>query len=168
MRKRVFGGICLLVFLCSLCCGCMVNSENNSLEDYLQAGVPLTMDYTIFPAKEFLDEAAVEEYRCIEKSTFLFDDVCFLLRCSYDKATFSSETARFEDLGAAYREDLFQQPAWVMLFGGDHFEYALLDEASYSIVYIAAQTPSMNTFEELADEYLPLAGHDELIFQYEE
>lgn len=164
--KRILLVICLLVFLCNLCCGCLSTSVHHALDDYLQTDVPLTMDFTIFPNRESLDETTVEDYRCIEKSTLLFDDICFLLRCNYDEATFAAENDRFEEMGAVYREDLFQQPAWVMLFGGNYYEYALVDMELGSIVYIAAQTPSMNTFEELPEEYLPIAGKDEVIHQY--
>lgn len=165
--KRVLGFMILVSLLCGLCCSCMVTSENHSLDDYLESDAPLSMEFTIFPARESLDETSVGEYCCIEKSTLLFDDVCFLLRCTYNEVKFAAEIDRFEDMGAVYREDLFQMPAWVMMFGGNHYEYALVDAEAGSIVYIGAQTPSMDTFDEIPEEYMPIVETHELIHQYE-
>lgn len=115
----------LASLLCGLCCGCMVTSENHSLDVYLESDAPLSMEFPIFPAREPLMKH------------------------------------RWRDISV-----LKSLLCYTMMFGGDHYEYALVDTEVGSIVYIGAQTPSMDTFDALPEEYMPIAGADEVIYQY--
>lgn len=134
--------LCLLVTLS----GCVQNHRTTSLEDYLQPAVPMIWtEFLLFPVRADLEKCTVNQYCSESVSTLLFDDAYILLSCTYTKQQFEDEIARFEGVGAHYREDLFRLPGYVAVFDPHSYEYALLDEERLTITYIAAYTVDFST-----------------------
>lgn len=148
-------------------CACMRTSSTEDMSDYLQADVPLLMDrLALFPEEKALSEEAIRHYRAENKSSLLFDDMFFLLSCTYPDAEYANEEQRLIDSGAEYRDDLFCTPAYVMIFTDGCYEYALLDPASNTIIYVYAQTADWNIFNDFPEQYIPTVDIAEDIFRY--
>lgn len=98
------------------------------------------------------------------KDAFL-DPVCQIyLKCEYDLPTYKNETERLSQIREEYQGRIqkinyntkdFRYPAYVTIFENDGcYEYALLDEENYSIIYIFLQWTEEKNIE-FADIYLP-------------
>lgn len=171
--KKIISLFTALLLVLSLS-GCVNKKVSDSLDTYLEMDVPLINDnLSIFPEKSALETVQVERYHSLSASTLLFDDAYLLLECSYTPEQYEQEIHRLKNLGAFYREDLFYQPAYVMLFCNDYYEYALVDNERLCVVYIYAMTPRLgadNSVSMLTDfptEYYPIAQPEEDIDVYE-
>lgn len=143
--KKLIAVILLLCLLVTLS-GCVKNHRTTSLDDYLQPAVPMIWtEFLLFPVRADLEKCTVNQYCAESASTLLFDDAYILLSCTYTQQQFEDEIARFEGVGAHYREDLFCFPGYVAVFDHDSYEYALLDEERLTITYIAAYTVDFST-----------------------
>lgn len=163
---------CLLIILS----GCAKTQTTASLNDYLEPNVPMSYtEFWLFPTKESLVQCTVNQYRSDSASTLLFDDVYLLLSCTYSQEQYDRELSRLEDIGAVYRDDLFQYPAYVMIFYYGHYEYALLDTENNTVIYIAAQTTDFEgqspdkALTDFPSKYYPvkLPQEDICVYQYE-
>ncbi len=161
--------VCLLFSLTS----CTKTVHYDSLENYLVYDVPLIYEeLLLFPDKEKLTSCAVNEYQSTSVSTLLFDDIYFLLNCTYSPHEYEQELIRFHQLDAEYREDLFRIPAYVMLFSGHCYEYALLDSSNHTIIYVYAFTAdfesdnSLRILKDFPEEYRPVTSPNTDICKY--
>lgn len=137
-------------------CSCTTYTE--SISDYLVTDVPLSYpECVLFPQKDAVSDGNIIVYQSESKSTFMYDDVYFLLTCTYSDDVYKNEVARFETYGAEYNGDLFGFPAYVMLFSGDNYEYALLDYQNNIITYVSAQTADWAYLKSFPEQYLPAA-----------
>ena len=161
--------IIVLIVLLGLLPACVSTRTYESTDDYLRTDVPVTYsEHAIFPDKEMLADTKVELYRSESQSTLLFDDIYFLLKCTYSQESFQQEIKRIEELGAEYEETHFLYPAYVMLFHFDrYYEYALVDIESCSIVYVSAEVSNWKTFSDIPSEYLPVTQEDLDVCVYE-
>ena len=147
--------LCMAVLTISLN-GCTVTKSNNYVTDYLKADVPIIYpQFSIFPQKESLSNTIVNEYQSITVSSLVFDDICFWLSCTYSDSQFCNEIERIQANQAEYREDIFQFPAYVMLYTGNYYEYALLEPQKNTIIYVYAQTADFDIFKSFPTEYYP-------------
>ena len=138
--KKLIAVLLLACILVSLS-GCTKTQRTESLDDYLQPQVPMIWtEFLLFPVRAALDECTVNQYCSESVSTLLFDDAYILLSCTYTQQQYDEEIARFEGVGAHYREDLFKSPAYVAVFDAKSYEYALLDAEKLTVTYIAAYT----------------------------
>jgi hypothetical protein len=154
MKKAVF--FCVAIVLLFTLSACQKTRRTDTLDQYLKAEVPLIYsEFLSFPMKDFLEDCTVNEYTCVSKSTLLFDDVYFLLSCTYTSQQYEEEIQRLASIGAEYRDDLFGHPAYVMLLYADYYEYAIVDEQNKTIVYIHAETADWTVFDGFPKEYLP-------------
>lgn len=143
--KKILPLVLVFCMLLSMS-GCTKTRITESLDDYLQPAVPMIeTEFLLFPVRSALEECTVNKYRSESVSTLLFDDVYILLSCTYTRQQYDDEIARFEGIGAYYREDLFRFPAYVAAFLGKSYEYALLDEEKLTVTYIAAYTTDFYT-----------------------
>lgn len=171
MKMKVLMAWSLLLLI--VLSGC--SQKRSDLGDYLVADVPMIYEsFLLFPERESLNSCSVEQYQSETYSTLMFDDIYFLLRCGYSEAQMEQELERFRGLGAEYNEDLFMYPAYVMLFDGQNYEYALIDEGTGQIVYVAAMTVDFEVGSELYGrvhkdfpaDYRPVKRPDEAINKY--
>ena len=147
---------CVSVTLIALLLSGCVKSSNDYVNDYLKIDVPLIYsDFSIFPSSETICNATINEYQSITKSTLMFDDVIVWLGCTYSDLEYDYEIERIQSNNAEYREDIFQFPAYVMLYSGKDYEYALLMPEKNTIVYVFAQTVDLNYFESFPKVYYP-------------
>lgn len=158
--------MCIALCLTVLLSGCMSTVSTEDMGDYLRADVSLGYDHVLFPDEEALSAATVNLYRSETKSTLLFDDIYFLLSCTYSSEAYTNEIERIVGCGAEYREDLFDNPAYVMLLSGDDYEYVLTGTEENTLVYVYAQTADWSIFDNFPAEYLPLTGSTANICQY--
>ena len=148
--------------LCLLFCFIMTliscaHKTINKLEDYLHTNVPLTYsEHRLFPDKLDLSEESVNYYKSESKSSFLFDDIYFLLSCTYSQEEYLNEINRLANTGAEFQENLFAFPSYVIVFYNNYYEYALLDFEKKSVIYIHAETADWETFDAFPDEYRPI------------
>lgn len=154
MKKRIlFLIVTVLLFSFSLA-GC---TTEFAMDRYLEHDAPLTnSQLAIFPSKDALPPEENVNYRYICKSGFLFDDQMFFLQCKYSEESYFQEISRFASLGAEYREDLFDCPAYVMLLWNDrYYEYALLDDENFFITYFAAEASDLKVFAGIPEIVVP-------------
>lgn len=149
-------------FLCIIICfmlglsACSSTTYTESILDYLVTDVPLSYpEHILFPQREAISNENIIMYQSESKSTFMYDDVYFLLTCTYSNNVYEDEVARFERCGAEYNEEMFVFPAYVMLLWGDNYEYALLDDQNNTITYVSAQTADWGFFKSFPERYLP-------------
>lgn len=149
-------------YLCIVLCfmlglsACSGTTYTESILDYLVTDVPLSYpEHILFPQREAIFDENIIVYQAESKSTFMYDDVYFLLTCTYSDNVYADEVVRFEECGAEYNEDLFDFPAYVMLFSGDNYEYALLDNQNNIITYVSAQTANWRFLKSFPKQYLP-------------
>ena len=155
MKKLLSLGLAVLCLLACLT-ACTQTSTSNSLDEYMTANVPVIYsDFDIFPARNALDLCVVNNYRYVSKSTLFFDDLYFLLSCTYAPEQYETELLRLRQTNAEETESIFSLPAYVMLLSGNCYEYALLDEQNNTIVYVYAQTADWEVFDDFPAEYLP-------------
>lgn len=148
--------------------GCASRQHTDNMSNYLSTDVPLLFDeQRLFPDVDFLTDETVKQYLSESVSTFMFDDMFFLLRCVYSEAEYSEEVNRIVDSGAVFCEDFFQFPAYVMLFTGKCYEYVLINAAENELIYVYAQTAGWEYFENFPDLYIPLSPTNREICQYE-
>ena len=139
MKKLI--AFALLICITLSLSGCTQVRRTESLDDYLKPDVPMPYsEFLLFPIRAALEECTVNQYRSVSVSDLMFDDNYLLLSCAYTQQQYDEEIARFEAIGAQYRDDLFRYPAYVTLFMTHSYEYALLDEEKQTITYIAAHT----------------------------
>lgn len=144
MKKLI--AFALLICITLSLSGCVKNHRTTSLDDYLQPAVPMIWtEFLLFPVRAALEECTVNQYCAESVSTLLFDDAYILLSCTYTRQQYDEQIARFEGIGAHYREDLFRFPGYVAVFDSHSYEYALLDEEHLTITYIAAYTVDFST-----------------------
>lgn len=148
--------------------GCMRVTTEATLTQYLEYDAPLSYNkFSIFPEKESLPSDGRANYHYICQSSFFFDDQIFLLQCDYTQEEYNREIARLNTVGAVYRDDLFQFPAYIMLLVNNRFyEYALIDETNLQVTYFAAEA-AQDTLNDIPQWILP-ERTDEQICQYEE
>lgn len=155
MKKLLSLGLAVLCLLACLT-ACTQTSTSNSLDEYMNANVPVIhSEFDIFPARNALDLCVVNNYRYVSKSTLFFDDLYFLLSCTYTPEQYETELLRLQQTGAEYENTLFSLPAYVMLFSGKCYEYALLDEEHHTVIYVYAQTGGWEYLDDFPAEYLP-------------
>lgn len=148
--------------------GCASRQHTDNMSNYLSTDVPLLFDeQRLFPDVDFLTDETVKQYLSESVSTFMFDDMFFLLRCVYSEAEYSEEVNRIVDSGAVFCEDVFQFPAYVMLISRNCYEYALINEPENEIIYVYAQTAGWEYFESFPDIYIPVFPTNYEICQYE-
>ena len=144
--------ICFMLGL-SACSG---TTYTESISDYLATDISLSYpEHILFPQKEALSDESIIVYQSESKSTLMYDDVYFMLTCIYSDNMYENEVARFEACGAKYNENLFNIPAYVMLFSGDNYEYALLDDQNNTITYVSAQTADWGFLKSFPEQYIP-------------
>lgn len=147
---------------------CASTSYTDDLSNYLTSDVPLLFaEQMIFPDKQWLTDESVNLYTAESKSTLMYDDMYFLLDCTYSEIEYINEIKRIADCGAIYREDLFQFPAYIMLFAGSCYEYVLLNESDNQLIYVYAQTADWKVFNHFPERYVPIASVVMEICQYE-
>lgn len=171
VHKKTF--IAWFLLALTLLSGC--SQKTLDLADYLLPNVPMMYEqFSLFPEREALRYCTVERYQSETFSSVMFDDIYFLLRCGYSGFQMEQELQRLQELGAEYREDLFAYPGYVMLFDGQNYEYALIDEGASEIIYIAAMTVDFEVGSELygsiygdfPDSYRPIGKPDGAIDKY--
>lgn len=173
MKKQV----AIVLVLCLLVClsGCWQTRRTESLDDYLQPGVPMShTEFLLFPVRAALEECTVNQYRSESVSSLMFDDNYLLLSCTYTQQQYEEEVSRLENLGAEYRDDLFRFPAYVTVFYTHNYEYALLDEDNLTVTYIAAHTIDFENdvnedqLKDFPPQFAPIkfSGVDICIYQY--
>ena len=151
-----------LTALCLLFCYIITLSScthktTNTLEDYLHTNVPLVYsEHRLFPDKSDLSEESINCYRSESKSSFLFDDIYFLLSRTYSQEEYLIEISRLANTGAEFQENLFAFPAYVFVFYNNYYEYALLDSEKITVIYIHAETADWEIFADFPDEYRPI------------
>lgn len=166
MLKKV-GSLCVAICMMLSMTACIHTTYTESISDYLVTDVALNFpECVLFPKQDAIVENDVLLYQAECKSTIIDDDVYFILCHRYTANAFAGEITRFQESNAVYEDTLFALPAYVMLFTGDNYEYALLDEASHTITYVAAQAADWNIFEKLPEQYLPLTKPTVDICQY--
>ena len=172
MKKLV--AFVLLVCITFSLWGCSRTQCTESLEDYLQPSVPMIFaEFLLFPVRAELAKCTVNQYRSESVSTLLFDDIYILLSCTYTQSQYDGEIARFEGVGAHYREDLFRCPAYVAVFSPRSYEYVLMDEETLTITYIAAHTTDFDsenpekTLKNFPTEFAPVKTSDVDIYIYD-
>lgn len=117
----------------------------------------------IFP-EQISDECTDTQYY-FEYKDGLFDPYYQIyLRCTYDTPTYSDEVKRLAEIKENYQGTTqriryntidFKYPAYVAIYGNDScYEYALLDEASQTIVYIFTQWAKLDDIK-FKNAYLP-------------
>lgn len=160
--KRIYIPI---VLFCILLCvsACASTSQSSSLDEYLETDIPLLYsEFALFPQKESLELCRVNQYQSTSVSHLLFDDVYFLLNCTYTPQQFEQEILRFEQAGAEYHDDLFNYPAYVMVFYSPYYEYALLDAENCTIIYVSANASDfapdspLDILKDFPQQYLPV------------
>ncbi len=151
-----------IFILLSLLCACGSTHIYESTGDYLKADVPLTYsEHAVFPDEEALNDATVDIYRSESQSTLLFDDIYFLLKCTYSQESLQQEIARIEETGAVYKEEPFSLPAYIVQFRSDrYYEYALIDTENCSIIYVSAEISDWEIFPNFPAKYLPITQED--------
>lgn len=161
-QELTFFSIIGIIILLSFLTACVSTHIYESIDDYLKTDVPLTYpEHAVFPDEKLLDDVTVEFYQSESQSTFLFDDVYFLLKCTYSQESFQQEIKRLEEIGAVYEDTWFVLPAYIALFRSDrYYEYALVDTENYTIVYVSAEVSDWQTFSDIPDEYLPVMQGD--------
>ena len=165
--KRVLCVWVCAAVLAALLSGCSVKKLADFRENYLQAYASVVFpDYALFPQKEALSDTVVNDYQSVTISTLFFDDVYFLLSCTYSDSEFNQEVDRLQTTGAEYRKDLFRYPAYVMLYSGIYYEYALVEEQTNAIVYVYVQG-SFVLLEDFPVEYRPHNAKNVDICHYE-
>lgn len=103
----------------------------------------------IFPEK-LLKSAQNINFYYNDDSSPIFDDSCQIyLKCSYNKREYISEIQRLKSIKEKYQEieqktwednQNFKFPSVVAIYNNNHcYEYALLDESNFSIIYIFLQ-----------------------------
>ena len=151
-----FKFLCIVICLMLGLSACSGTTYTESILDYLVTDVPLSYpEHVLFPQREAISDKNIVVYQSESKSTFMYDDVYFLLTCTYSDNVYEDEVARFETCGAEYNENLFNLPAYVMLFSGDNYEYALLDDQNNMITYVSAQTADWGFLKSFPEQYLP-------------
>ena len=150
--------VCLIVcaIVMSTMSGCLRVKRTEDLSDYLHTKVPLHYDHVLFPDKDQIPTNGVKLYRSESISSLMFDDIYFLLSCSYTDDAYASELERIKSCGAEYQQDLFARPAYVMVFSGNCFEYVLQHTEDNTLIYVYAQTADWNIFDNFPKEYRPL------------
>ncbi len=145
-----------------LLCACGSTHIYESKSDYLKADVPLTYsEHAVFPDEKALNDTTVEFYRSESRSTFLFDDIYFLLKCTFSQESLQQEIRRIEKTGAVYNEEPFSLPAYIVQFRSDrYYEYALIDTENCSIIYVSAEISDWEMFPNFPAEYLPITQED--------
>ena len=162
-----------LKFLCIIMCfmlglsACSGTTYTESILDYLVTDVPLSYpEHILFPQREAIFDNNIIVYQSESNSTLMYDDIYFLLTCTYSDDVYEDEVARFKICGAEYNEDLFEFPAYVMLLCGDNFEYALLDDQNNTITYVSAQTADWEYLKSFPERYLPAVREEINICHY--
>ena len=170
MKIKVFIIIITFVTICSMLslASCTYFESTYSLDDYLTTNVPLTYsEYVLFPDNKFLTMDVVNCYQSETITSLFFDDVYFLLNCTYTESDYQKELIRMQECSAEYRDDIFLYPAYVMLCYGNYYEYALLDSQTNTIIYISAETANFDYFKNFPPNYQPFDGNKIDICRYD-
>lgn len=158
--------VCVILVLTMNACASTHYTDN--ISNYLFTDIPLLFDeQRTFPDVESLTDERVKHYSTESVSTFMFDDMYFLLSCTYSEPEFSEEIKRIADCGAIYSEDFFRFPAYIMLFSGNCYEYVLINTLENELIYVYAQTAGWEYFEYFPNIYIPLSPTNHEICQYE-
>ena len=173
--------VLLVVLLVVAFIGCThIFSESYRTEDpseYLQItghitneGMDVHSGLFVFPASiEGLEDV---EYRYSCKYDGLFNDCMIYLKATYSDAEYAAEVERLSNITCSvsafgvnaensilYSEDLFRYPAYIAIYDCDlSYEYALVDDATNTIVYIYLNLYEVDGF--LPEEYFPLEYMD--------
>ena len=156
MKKHILS--LALAVLCLMTCttGCSRIITSDSLDEYLDVEVPVIYShFELFPTLDSLGDCKVNTYRSVAKSTLFFDDVYYLLSCTYAPEQYETELLRLQQTGAEYENTLFSLPAYIMLFSGKCYEYALLDKEHHTVIYVYAQTGGWECFDDFPAAYRP-------------
>lgn len=103
----------------------------------------------VFPEK-LLKSAQNIDFYYNDDSSPIFDDSCQVyLKCSYNESDYQSEIQRLKSIKEQYQEmeqktwvdnENFKFPAVVAIYNNNHcYEYALLNENNFSIIYVFLQ-----------------------------
>ena len=103
----------------------------------------------VFPEKLLKSTQNIDFYYNDDSSP-IFDDSCQVyLKCSYNKSDYQNEIQRLNSIKEQYQEmeqkiwvdnENFKFPAVVAIYNNNHcYEYALLNENEFSIIYVFLQ-----------------------------
>lgn len=149
MNRIVFIIMVLLIIT-----GCGINyKEYNDIDNYsnylinLRDNTDAHSYLSIFP-NEIINNN-VEEFIYLSEDGLFDGDYLFYLVVSYDKDSYYNEINRISNITINYKnlekkilfsKDGFSYPAYISIFDNNgSFEYALVDEENYRIVYIFNQ-----------------------------
>jgi len=126
-------------------------------------GADMDSEFLIFP--DSVDNTIAVKYES-EVKTGLFDsDGFFILEARYEETEFQNELRRLADITCEiiyrgtsatnkikYDEEMYKYPAYIASDGYDYvYEYALIDESNYRIVYITLSYPEYNKLQKYKD-----------------